>query len=228
MNPVRDPQKLKELSDFEIMEAPVHEFGLENPGYGMPAGQQVLRMLVKTKYDNAFRIPGQLQWLTREIRQALTLDRAATGIENSWCYVTVRDGVPTDDADAWHLDGASLRTELIPERNYVWTSDGFQYKTGEVAFPEDFDPVRHDLFEYAEFSLEDEPLREAPGHEWYVLSPFCFHRRRPGTVDTRTFIRISFLDIEIRDECCTPNPLLPTQAYGRNPVKSFRDQLTTY
>jgi len=125
-----------------------------------------------------------------------------------------------------HFDGASLRVELIPERNYVWVdSYPFEYKMGRVDFPDDFDPVRQDLFSYAEDALRDEEVHVAKENHWYLLSPFVFHRRTPeSNGKNRVFIRVSFIDIEVRDMLCTQNPLLPTQAC-RNP---FRDKLKVY
>lgn len=215
--------KLKTLDDFQVMEAPLAM--RELPEMVLPSVEQrVLRMLVKPKYSVLPEVPLELNWLRRQINWIMADDLELTGISNSWCYVTVRHGIPQDDADTWHLDGGSLRVELIPERNYVWTSDGFQYKTGPVQFPDDFDPVRQDMFTHIGKQLKDAEIKETEGGVWNLLTPFCFHRRRPGTKH-RTFIRVTFPDIEIRDCNNTQNPLLPTEAFGRDPVRSFRDKL---
>lgn len=218
---------LKTLDYFSWMDPPLGLKGIAEPA--LPDGDQyVLRMLVQPKYSHVWHIPPELEWLEPNVLECQKVDRHLhRDIADSWCYVTVRHGVPIDDADEWHLDGASMRTEEIAERNYVWTSDGFEYKRGRIVFPPDFDPLRHNLFTYAERMLERAPMEQQDGG-WVLLLPNCLHRRRPGTTEPRTFIRITFVDIEIRDVSCTQNPLLPTDAYGRDPRRTFRDTLTEY
>jgi len=62
-----------------------------------------------------------------------------------------------------------------------------------------------------------------------MMDPYVVHRRPPisnGVV--RTFVRISFTPIEIPDVNNTPNPLIPTQHYITDGVKSFREHLLDY
>lgn len=225
---MRNFQKLKTLSDFSQLDAP-EEVALRPPPSCPFPEQKILRMLVRPKYGS-FRFPGELRWLSETIKEVSWWDYQSTGIEESWCYVTVRHGpITTEKDDEWHFDGASFRTGLIPERNYIWvSSDGPQYKLGGVSFPSDFDPCRHHLFRYAERVLRDEPVSVCKAETWYRMSPFCFHRRNPEAKSPRTFLRISFPDIEGRDVNNTENPLLPTPAWGRDPVREFRDRLETY
>lgn len=213
--------RLKTLADFEEMVAPVPMPGIAAPTLPL-LDQNILRMLVRPKYGQ-FAIPPALAWLEGYIRFFSKFDREETGVQQSWCYVTVRHGVPTDDADEWHMDGSSLRVELIPERNYIFTDKGFDFKTGRVSFCPEFDPVRQNFFPYIMEALKDEPIQESRGG-WCRLPVNCIHRRRP-TSEQHTFIRITFPDIEIRDVRCTQNPLLPTEAFGRDPVAMFRNNL---
>jgi hypothetical protein len=224
----RDPLKLKSLSDFSVLDAPDF-IGPYNPR--VPEKEQmILRMLVCPKYGT-LRIPQELSWLSGAIETISEHDKAVTGIADSWCYVTVRHGkVKSTTDDEWHFDGASFRVEHIPERNYIWSSaDPTEYKTGKLSIPEDFDPMRHHLFKLAEAQTKDEPIKTIKARCWYRLSPFCLHRRPTINHDgIRTFIRVSFTDIEIRDVNNTQNPLIPTNAYGRDAVKAFRKQLQEY
>lgn len=224
---MRNFQKIKELSDWNTLDAPVKV--PELVPFEAPSDQMILRMLVRTKYGR-FEVPQELAYLEPVIYNLAAVDASWTGIRDSWCYVTVRSGIPFPTTDEWHFDGGSLRTELIPERNYVWC-DRFplQYKMGNVNFPEDFDPLKHNMFTFAAKEVEDSPILNVDAEKWYLLSPFCLHRRDPASNGfQRTFIRVSFIDIEVRDVKCTQNPLLPTEAYERNPVKSFRDSLVDY
>ena len=159
------------------------------------------------------------------------MDAEYTGITESNCYITIRHGMPTSKTDdEWHFDGASFRVELIPERNYIWINHTpTEYKTGHLNIPSDFDPCKHNLFLFASAQLEQAEIKTVQCKQWYLLNPFCLHRRSPNTpAISRTFIRIAFTDVEGRDINNTPNSLLPTPAFGRDPVRSFRDKLMIY
>lgn len=225
---MRNFQKIKTLDDWETLDPPV-EVNVDAELEDVPADQMILRMLLRPKYGE-FHIPEELDWLKDTILRLSEVDRDITGIKDSWCYVTVRSGTPFPTTDEWHFDGGSLRVELIPERNYIWCSKfGVQYKLGGVSYPEDFDPVKHDLFSYARKEVAQSRVLTADEKMWYLLSPFCLHRRDPmSNGHHRTFVRVSFIDIEVRDVRCTQNPLLPTIAYKRDPVASFRDKLSEY
>lgn len=225
----RNYQKLKALSDFAEVDAPA-TVEIAQPDACPYEEQMILRMLVRPKYGG-FVIPPELEWLRPIILEAAEYDEKLTGIKGGWVYVTVRHGPTVSRTDdEWHLDGASFRTSLIPERNYVWVSHtGPEYKEGKIDWPDDFDPNRHDLFTYASAALAGEPVKVAPEREWLLMPPFCLHRRNPKTQGQyRTFIRVGFPDIEGRDINNTDNPLLPTPFYGRDPVKNFRDNLEVY
>jgi hypothetical protein len=232
---MRDFTKLKELSDYHKLDSPV--LVPELPGTPLPKVPKlyILRMLVRPKYGEWF-IPKELKFLKR-IMYALSDYDKDLGIEDSWCYVTVRHGpIESETDDSFHFDGSSFRTDLIPERNYVYTNHSpTEYKVGQLSFPPDFDPLKHNLFTFAERQLANEVTRAVESNEWYLLSPFVLHRRPPKSfldrlvpVVSRTFYRICFTDIEARDINNTPNPMLPTDAYGRDPVRTFRDRLASY
>lgn len=225
----RNFQKLTELDDFRKLDAPF-PISIPSPESCPAETQMILRMLVRPKYG-PFLIPDSLRWLEPIILNIAWLDSFHTEINASWCYVTVRHGMPASKTDdEWHFDGVSFRVELIPQRSYIWVNHTpTEYKTGSLDFPKDFDPNRHNLFRFAAKQLENATIKLCKTKQWYLISPFCLHRRPPETPNTsRTFIRISFVDIEIRDVKNTPNPLLPTPVFGRNPVESFRNNLENY
>ena len=221
---------MKTLEDFKDITPPVKvEFSHDEPTCPFES-QMILRMLVRPKYGQ-FQIPLELNWLSEIIKDLASFDEDYTGIRNSWCYVTVRHGIVTSKTDdEWHFDGASFRVELSPERNYLWVNHTpTEYKVGTIDWPADFDPLKHNLFTFAANALKDVPAQSSQAKQWYVIDPFCLHRRptNPPNI-SRTFIRISFTDIEGRDVNNTLNPLIDTDAYGRDPVKSFRNKLTNY
>jgi hypothetical protein len=229
---MRDFQKIKELSDYNQLDHP--EYVMETVPTFVPASESpmmVLRMLVRPKYGD-FIIPAELSFLSQTIKTLADYDVERTGIKDSWCYVTIRHGeVKTKTDDQWHFDGSSFRTDIIPERNYVWVSNHpSEYKVGKLKFPKDFNPVEHNLFTFAEHQLKSKAVKQTQDKTWYLISPFCFHRRPNDIPENtiRTFLRICFTDIEGRDVNNTENPLLPTPFFGRNPVQSFRNKLKNY
>ena len=226
----RDLQKIKTLSDFRTVDPPFVVDSIQPKNFP-ESSQMILRMLVRPKYGG-WMIPNELEWLKDNILDLARFDQSISGIKDSWCYVTVRHGpVATVTDEVWHFDSASFRTDIVPERNYVWVSDiGPQYKLGNIDWPEDFDPIKHDLFSFAERELRNSPALSSQEKVWMLMTPFCFHRRDPQTegMGKRTFIRVSFPDIEARDINNTNNPLLATPFFGRDPVSSFRDKLQKY
>lgn len=228
---MRDFQKLKTLDDYNTLDKPIKVYGIENP-YTPTKDLMILRMLVRPKYGT-FKIPDSLSFLKNIIEQAYIYDKTVTGISQSWCYVTIRSGKVTSKTDdEWHFDGSSFRTDIIPERNYIWT-DCYptEYKTGTLSIPKDFDPLKHNLFTFADKQTHYRGTDICDPKTWYLLSPFVLHRRPELPEDediNRTFIRICFTDIEGRDINNTLNPLIPTCVFGRDPVRTFRDKLENY
>jgi hypothetical protein len=229
MNHPRNYQKIKTIDDFRELDSPV-PINVAWDVTPTESRQMVLRMLVKPKYGD-WKIPDELFWLKDTLMKLHQIDTKATGILESNCYVTVRHGIPESQKDdEWHFDGASFRVDTIPERNYILVSHTpTEYKSGKLDIPEDFDPLKHDLFHFAAKQLKDAEITTIECNRWYLLNPFCLHRRNPNTPQIpRTFIRVSFVDIEIRDVNNTQNSLLPTPAFGRDPVHTFRNKLIKY
>lgn len=224
-----DYTRLKRLDDFTRLSTPEP---VDIPAPVCPHGDQyVLRVLVRPKYTRRLSLPIWLGWLRESIEAAARVDAEQTGIRHSWCYVTVRHGIvrsATDDE--WHFDGASFRSDTIPERNYCYADHShMEYRLGAVDIPEGFDPLRYDLSDIAARRTEGRPVHRVPAGRWVRVLPTCLHRRPPHTTGTRrTFVRVSFIDVEIRDMNNTANPLLPAPAWGRDPVRTFRDRLSRW
>lgn len=226
---MRNYRKLKNLEDFTTLSKPRQIHGILQPDVPMYE-QMVLRMLVCPKYGN-FAIPDELAWLRQQIANLYETDYNLTGIKDKWCYVTVRNGQAGTYGDTeWHFDGASLRTDTIPERNYIWVSNNpFRFLQGTIKWPKDFDPTHHNMFEYAKRSVNVSNAFITEKKKWYLVDPFCLHAKPIMDPSIqRTFIRITFTDIEIRDINNSQNPLLRTDAYGRDPVNTFRNKLQIY
>lgn len=225
----RNFKKPLSLKDFRVLDKPkpiTTQFPVSPPNESL----SILRMMIRPKYG-LLRMPSQLFWLPRCLGEIINYDREMYGISSSWCYLTIRHGEQRFESDdIWHFDGVSFRDECIPDRNYIWVDgDPTEYKTGSVSFPPDFDPLKHNIFDFCDKATKDSKIRKIKPRQWHFLSPFCLHRRPPtDRGGMRTFIRVSFLDVEIRDVNNTQNPLMPTQHYGRDPVRSFRNKLVNY
>lgn len=223
---MRNFQKLKVIEDYQILDSP-EKVNINLDEVYPENDLMFLRMLVRPKYGE-FIIPKELNFLKKGILKLAKYDRERTGIKDSWCYVTIRHGKVTSTTDdEWHFDGSSFRTDIIPERNYVWVNNNpTEYKIGNLKFPKKFNPIIHNLFTYVSKKLKNKPILLTEIKKWYLLSPFCLHRRPFIEKNiNRTFYRICFTDIEGRDINNTQNPLLHTEFFGRDPVKTFRNKL---
>lgn len=188
--------------------------------------QYILRMMVRGRHGGLL-IPPELDWLRAHIEQAFRV-HAAYFPAKDFVYVTVRHGLCSTHTDAkWHVDGFSMRKIHYPEQNFIWNDEDFrtEYVDGTFTLPMCFDPLRHNLHQYFEDYIGQRRIgRFPPG--WSIIDPYIVHRRPPSTNGMqRTFIRISFVPIEIEDSRCTPNPLLPSGPYPEN---RFIETLTRF
>jgi len=190
----------------------------------LPAGpQMILRMMVRNPWSEGFQIPKELEWLRTAIVACNTV-QLTQEIYNPFVYVTVRHGViNTVTDDLWHVDGFSMRVPHNPEQNYIWTN---RYPTElldqEVTLPEDFDPLRHNIHQYFQDVADESNICTLRAEHIYGIDPYVIHRR-PNNIPLgteRTFFRISFVPIEIEDDTCTVNPLIPRERpYGREDIR---------
>ena len=213
----------------------------EREPFGMPAfkvgplelrtplePQMILRMLVKSPGSGGFRIPSELGWLGNLILGLNEIQRTLAGKDHPFVYVTVRHGpVISETDDEWHVDGFSMRIPHVPEQNYIWMSHtGTEVLEGPFNLPEDFDGMRHNLHHYFQDHCKGTVNTLEP-RTVHGIDPYVVHRRPvlPPTI-SRTFIRISFVPIEIEDDTCMINPLIPrTKPYNREDI---RRSLTRY
>jgi hypothetical protein len=189
--------------------------------------QYVLRMAIRAQ-GGPRMMPDALTWTSPMLDVALR-HQATIDADHPFCYVTVRHGiVDSVSDDDWHVDGFSMKVPHVPEQNYVWCSHtGTECVPLEVAFPDDFDPMRHNIHEYLARFVDDGLVVRSPDRTVQCMDPYVLHRRPAATAGTnRTFVRISFVPIEIDDVNNTQNPLLP-RVYGFDGV-AYRNHLEPY
>jgi len=189
--------------------------------------QYILRMAIRAK-GGLIRLPSELEWV-RPMLDVAQLHQALLDNDHPFVYVTVRHGlVSSETDDAWHVDGFSTKVAHHPEQNYIWTSrDGTEYADLSVKFPEDFDPLAQNVNDYLSRYVDDQAIQACQPQTIYCLDPYMIHRRPQSTAGLmRTFVRISFVPIQINDVNNTQNSLLPQQ-YDHDGV-AHRNTLSSY
>lgn len=189
--------------------------------------QYILRMAIRAE-GGVYSIPTELNWVYPMLIQAqLMQDRM--GVDHPFCYVTVRHGlVRSQTDDEWHVDGFSTKVAHVPEQNYVWSNtDGTEYADLSVHVPSDFDPLVHNINHFLAPHIRPEDVRKCDDATLYCMDPYIIHRRPVSTAGMmRTFVRISFVPIEINDINNSQNYMLPRE-YNHDGV-AHRNSLKTY
>lgn len=183
--------------------------------------QMVLRMMVRTPDTGGMRIPTELEWLRNAIVFCDDI-QTENNIRNPYVYVTVRHGlVSSITDDLWHVDGFSMRVPHPPEQNYIWTSCyGTEVLNQKMRLPADFDPMKHNIHRYFQKNADETNVQVLDPGKLYAIDPYVIHRRPKLSQVWRTFFRISFVPIEIEDDTCTVNPLIPRlKPYGREDIR---------
>lgn len=186
-----------------------------------PTEQYILRMLIKSPQTNGFVIPQELQWAKPLIEQCFEHHRNHFPEQFFW-YVTVRNGPVTSKTDdVWHVDGFSMRTPHVPEQNYLLTNNfGTEILDQKIAMPKDFDAFKHNIHQYFQAVADERNTRTLDINTVHCIDPYVVHRRTPKSDNYyRKFIRISAIPIEIEDDTCVRNPLLPLKVYGRGDIR---------
>lgn len=191
--------------------------------------QYILRMLVKKPFGD-FKIPSQLRWIEPAIKISAE-NQARMNIHQPFCHVTVRHGeVTSEKDDQWHVDGFSMNITHLPEQNYIWINKyPTEYMVRGFNIPDGFDPYVHNIHMLFQDLIEDaDEVRTLDEKTLYCLDPYILHRRPAVPKEIkRTFLRISYCPIEIRDINNTQNPLIKRN-YKRDGVNDFRNQLERF
>lgn len=189
--------------------------------------QYILRMCVN-RPDRGWMIPPELDWLSDTIFRLAHEQSRLCLPKHPFCYVTVRHGVVSSTTDdAWHVDGFSTRIAHKPEQNYIWCNRApTEFVRQAFPIPTGFDPLRHNIHWHLQDNVDPDKVCAGKSSHLYLLDPYVVHRR-PKLPDgfVRSFFRVSFVPIEIRDDTCTPNPIDSRRTYGTD---DFRNQLERY
>jgi hypothetical protein len=165
------------------------------------------------------RLPTELEWM-RELIDHCRGIQEENGIYHPYIYVTVRHGEVTSVTDdKWHVDGFSMLAAHHPEQDYIVTSSpGMEVLINGIDIPNDFDPLKHNLHQYIQEHCDGLFYNKLPPNKIFVIDPYIIHRR-PKCSGKRSFVRVSFVPIEIRDDTCCQNPLLPSGPYNREDIR---------
>ena len=177
-----------------------------------------------------FKIPTELEWCTNLILEAIE-NQKRMGINQPFCYITVRHGFVTSTLDdEWHVDDFSTTITHLPEQNYYWSNTHpTDYIVKKIKFPKDFDAQKHNVHLFFQDNInENDEVKKMEANTLYCFDPYVIHRRPVDAKNLmRTFVRLSFTPIEINDVNNTLNPLIETN-YTRDGKIEFRDKLLRY
>ena len=216
-------KRMINLADFQNTGGPLSLGGLEL--VSPQEEQYILRMAVKAENDQ-YLIPEELDWVKPMFDIALE-HQQEIGADHPFCYITVRHGiVKSKRDDEWHVDGFSTKVPHLPEQNYIWANrDATEYAELITHFPDAFNPREHNINHFLEKFVTE--VKKADSKTVYCMDPYILHRRPVSTTGTlRTFVRISFVPIEINDVSNTQNPLL-NRTYTDDGL-IFRSQLKSF
>lgn len=189
--------------------------------------QYILRMMIQSPETKGLILPSELLWLEDTIDTCLR-NQIKHDLPQKYIYVTVRHGIVTSVTDdEWHVDGFSMRKRHTPQQSYVW-SDCFptQYIKDSFPFPSSFDPLKHNIHHYFQDICKDKKIEQMLPRNIYCFDPYIVHRRPPeSSGKQRTFVRISFLSLEIESDTCMQNPELPQKIYN---TIDFRHRLSRF
>lgn len=191
-------------------------------GFSTPPDQRVLRMLVR-RPGQEYMLPPELKWLDGPLRIAIASQQSFGLYKDRFIYVTVRIGkVITKTDDVWHVDGFSMRQAQLPEQNYVWCDHTpTEYLDQVIPLPDKFDPSVHNIHTFFQDHANYSEVRSLEAEAMYLIDPYFIHRRPPLIHRSvrRAFFRISFIQVEIEDDTCQQNPLLPSGPYHREDIR---------
>ena len=217
---------LKQFNKYNYPEK-VFDYTLDCPH----TRQYILRMKIREPHGE-FKIPKELEWC-KDLILKCDEHQKANGINHPYCYITVRKGKVTSVTDdEWHTDGYSEVITHIPEQNYIVTD---RYCTEWLAtplkFPKDFSALKHNVVSFINKTLPTQMVIKAgtaKPNEVNLFDPYVIHRRPKGIEGKeRTFVRVTFLPIEIYDDNCEQNPLYEEKIYNRT-ASCVRDTLVDY
>ena len=187
----------------------------------------LLRLCIQAPYG-AILLPSKLAFLKPALWDCIHFATAAdVAVHRSYMYLTIRHGqIRSTTDDEWHVDGYSRRVEHNPELNFVW-ANSYPMEWQDRPFSlRGFDHTRDNIHrmlqeEVAAFSRS---IRTSPC-TIYAFTPYLVHRRPPESSQDgpRSMFRLTICPVEIEDDTCSPNPLLPMGPYNNTDI---RDALT--
>ena len=175
--------------------------------------QFVLRMPIQVPEKAGLHIPLDLQWSESFVRECQHVQNTMRD-RHAYVYITVRHGpMCTTTDDLWHVDGFSMRIPHLPEQDYLWTD---RHPTEALLqpqrLPKSFHPLRHNIHHNFQDTANQSNVVTLESGRCYLMDPHVVHKRPQIPKGLwRTFVRVSFVPIPIRDNTNTCNPLLPLQ-----------------
>ncbi len=183
-----------------------------------------LRYLIKQPGSD-FVIPQALSFLKEIIQSCASYQRKFfPDFDGRFVYITIRSGiVKSTNEDSFHVDGFQGLSvpRHIPEQNYIWADSYPTIFSLQSHFVEHLDPQRHNFHDYFNRHTRANTLVPALEKSVYIIDPYHIHARPyipPNTM--RSFLRICFSPVEIRDDTNMINKWLPRGPYNRDDIRN--------
>lgn len=215
------PLNLQEYRHAHLPEyvAPCYLVFPENPLY-------ILRMLIRSQNEDQYSAPDNLFFLKPFIDACIAYQKKYVRVRHPFLYLTVRHGpVVSETDDEWHVDGFSMKYNHLPEQSYIWANHSpTQFGTVELDI-KGFNPAKHNIHKLIQRHNPLPAVGSRP-NAIYCIDPYIIHRRPPNLNKDawRSFVRVTFSPIEIRDVNNTLNPFVVSNN-DFDGVKQFRDKL---
>ena len=189
----------------------------------------LLRFLVKQP-GSVFTIPQKIQFLQGLIEECAKYQQANfPDYEDRFVYLTVRSGeLKSVNEDQFHVDGFQGISvpRHIPEQNYIWANCHPTLMALQPYFMEQLDPAVHNMHDFFDEKTSMDNVYGGFEKGLYIIDPYHVHAR-PSIPDgtLRSFFRLCFSPVEIRDDTNTVNEHLPRGPYNREDI---RNSLVSY
>jgi len=164
--------------------------------------------------DTDIVIPENIKWTEPMVMKVAELQRKAGLLDGRYMYMTVRHGVNHATVSFWHTDGFPMRNmDVGSEQIYLYASAyPTEILTEGFTFPNDFDPLIHNMQPYIIKHAEGKNYTSIPAGHIVMIDPYIIHRIPEAAIGKpRTFISLT----------CTPQ-------YSPSNNSYFPNILTTY
>lgn len=196
---------------------------------------RILRTPIKRAGDLNLYIPQELERFVSLLKHVLETELIANDdYLNSHGHITVEhtyiEKNNVQRVPGWHVDGfqGARQHTHSSEHSYLWCSIQPAEFCIQPFFINHIDSARHSVFAEFERQAQDINVFSGLANHIYLIDPYIVHRSTPMKESNwRTFVRITFSDIELEDPMNTVNKMIPLAQNYESRI-DHRDRLYIY